>query len=41
MLTLVDGLKPGQIAARLGLGEEVVRTRKSRAIKRLKARLGS
>jgi RNA polymerase sigma factor (sigma-70 family) len=41
MLTLVDGLKPGQIAERLGLGEEVVRTRKSRAIKRLKAQLGT
>lgn len=39
MLTLVEGLKPGQIAERLGLGEEVVRTRKSRAIKRLKTRL--
>lgn len=41
MLTLVNGLKPGQIAERLGLGEEVVRTRKSRALKRLKARLGT
>jgi RNA polymerase sigma-70 factor, ECF subfamily len=39
MLTLVDGLKPGQIAERLGLGEEVVRTRKSRAIKRLRERV--
>jgi len=34
-LTLVEGLKPGEIAARLGLTPEVVRTRKSRAIKRL------
>jgi RNA polymerase sigma-70 factor (ECF subfamily) len=41
ILTLVEGLKSGQIAERLGLGEEVVRTRKSRAIKRLKARLGT
>lgn len=39
MLTLVDGLKPGEIAERLGLGEDVVRTRKSRAIKRLKERV--
>jgi RNA polymerase sigma factor (sigma-70 family) len=38
-LTLVDGLKPAEIAERLGLGEEVVRTRKSRAIKRLKERV--
>jgi RNA polymerase sigma factor (sigma-70 family) len=35
VLTLVEGLKPGQIAARLGLSAEVVRTRKSRALKRL------
>jgi RNA polymerase sigma-70 factor (ECF subfamily) len=41
ILTLVEGLKSGQIAERLGLGEEVVRTRKSRAIKKLKARLGT
>jgi RNA polymerase sigma factor (sigma-70 family) len=33
-LTLVDGLKPGEIALRLGLTSEVVRTRKSRAIKK-------
>ena len=39
MLTLVGGLKPGEIAERLGLGEDVVRTRKSRAIKRLKERV--
>jgi RNA polymerase sigma-70 factor (ECF subfamily) len=35
MMTLVDGLKPGDIARRLGLSAEVVRTRKSRALKRL------
>src|SRR5262245_49145164 len=33
LLTLVDGLKPGEIATRLGLTSEVVRTRKSRAVK--------
>jgi RNA polymerase sigma-70 factor, ECF subfamily len=34
-LTLVDGLKPGEIAAQLRLTPEVVRTRKSRALKRM------
>jgi RNA polymerase sigma-70 factor (ECF subfamily) len=34
-LTLVEGLKPGEIADRLGLSAELVRTRKSRALKRL------
>jgi RNA polymerase sigma-70 factor, ECF subfamily len=34
-MTLVDDLKPGEIARRLGLTPEVVRTRKSRALKRL------
>ena len=34
LLTLVEGLKPGEIALRLGLTSEVVRTRKSRALKR-------
>jgi len=34
-MTLVDGLKPGQIADRLGLTAEVVRARKSRAQKRV------
>lgn len=38
-LTLVEGLKPGEIARLLGMSPEVVRTRKSRAIKRLTARL--
>jgi len=33
-LTLVEGAKPGEIAQRLGLSSEVVRTRKSRAIKK-------
>ncbi len=35
LLTLVDGLKPGDIARRLGLSDEVVRARKSRAIKKV------
>ncbi len=36
-LTLADGLKPGEIADRLGLTAEVVRARKSRAQKRIVA----
>jgi len=39
LLTLVDGLKPGEIAARLGLASEVVRTRKSRALKEVTERV--
>jgi RNA polymerase sigma-70 factor (ECF subfamily) len=35
VLTLVHGLNPRDIAARLGLGAEVVRARKSRALKRI------
>jgi RNA polymerase sigma-70 factor (ECF subfamily) len=34
LLTLVDGLKPGEIGARLGLSAEIVRARKSRALKK-------
>jgi RNA polymerase sigma-70 factor (ECF subfamily) len=34
LLTLVGGLKPGEIGARLGLKPEVVRARKSRALKK-------
>ena len=34
LLTLVEGLKPGEIGARLGLTSEVVRARKSRALKK-------
>ena len=34
LLTLVQGLKPGEIGARLGLTSEVVRARKSRALKK-------
>jgi RNA polymerase sigma-70 factor, ECF subfamily len=39
-LSLVEGMKPGEIAARLRLAPEVVRTRKSRALKRVLAALG-
>ena len=35
-LALVRGLKPGEIATQLGLSPEVVRQRKSRAIRRVK-----
>ncbi len=35
LLTLVDGLKPGEIARRLGLPSEVVRQRKVRATRRI------
>ena len=35
MLTLVDGLKPAEIAAQLGLNGEVVRARKSRALQKV------
>jgi RNA polymerase sigma factor (sigma-70 family) len=35
MRTLVDGEKPGEIAQQLGLSSEVVRQRKSRAVKRV------
>jgi RNA polymerase sigma-70 factor, ECF subfamily len=38
-MTLADGLKPGEIAERLGLTSEVVRARKSRAQKRVVAAL--
>src|SRR5688572_1472649 len=41
ILTLVEGLKSGEIANRLGLSPDVVRTRKARAIKRLTERLKS
>jgi RNA polymerase sigma-70 factor, ECF subfamily len=34
-LVLLERLKPGEIAARMGLAPEVVRTRKSRALKRI------
>jgi RNA polymerase sigma factor (sigma-70 family) len=39
MLTLVEDLKPGEIAIRLGLTSEVVRTRKSRALKKIVERI--
>jgi RNA polymerase sigma-70 factor (ECF subfamily) len=39
LLTLVQSLKPGEIAQKLGLTPDVVRTRKSRAIKRVTERV--
>jgi RNA polymerase sigma-70 factor (ECF subfamily) len=39
MLTLVEGLKPGEIAARLDAGVDVIRTRKSRALKKVVAEI--
>jgi RNA polymerase sigma-70 factor (ECF subfamily) len=36
LLTLIEGLRPREIAARLGLSSEVVRKRKSRAVARLR-----
>jgi RNA polymerase sigma-70 factor (ECF subfamily) len=39
LLTLTEGLKPGEIAARLGLTSEVVRTRKSRALRKTVERI--
>ena len=41
LLTLVDGMKPGEIAERLGLSAEVVRKRKSRALERVRQVLGA
>ena len=41
LLTLVQGLKPGEIAAQTGLSPDVVRTRKSRALKRVLETLGT
>jgi RNA polymerase sigma factor (sigma-70 family) len=35
LMTLVEGRKPGEIAAALGLKSEVVRTRKLRAVKKV------
>ena len=39
VLTMIDGLRTAEIAERMGVTEEVVRARKSRALKRLKGRL--
>jgi RNA polymerase sigma-70 factor (ECF subfamily) len=39
LLTLVEGLTPGEIAARLGLTSEVVRARKSRAVRKIAERV--
>ncbi len=40
LLTLVEGLKPGQIAMKIGVSADVARTRKSRALKRILEILG-
>jgi RNA polymerase sigma-70 factor (ECF subfamily) len=39
VLTLVQGLKSGEVATRLGLDSQVVRARKSRALRRLAERV--
>lgn len=39
LLTLVEGLKPGEIAAHLGLNPVLVRQRKSRAVKKVIERI--
>jgi DNA-directed RNA polymerase specialized sigma24 family protein len=39
MRTLVEGAKPGVIAQDLGVSSEVVRTRKSRAVRKLVERV--
>ena len=39
LMTLVEGLKPGEIAERLGLTSDVVRARKSRAVKKVIERI--
>jgi DNA-directed RNA polymerase specialized sigma24 family protein len=38
-LTLLEGLKPGEIALRIRLSPEVVRMRKSRALRRVAERV--
>jgi RNA polymerase sigma factor (sigma-70 family) len=40
LMTIEDGLKPGEIARDLGLSPAVVRARKSRALRKLLARSG-
>ena len=39
VLTLIRGLRSSEVAAQLGVSEEAVRARKSRALRRLKGRL--
>jgi len=39
LLTLVEGLKPGEVATKLSLDAQVVRARKSRALRRVIERL--
>jgi RNA polymerase sigma factor (sigma-70 family) len=40
LFTMIEGLKPGEIARRLGISSENVRARKSRALHRLIASAG-
>ncbi len=39
-MTLIDGFKPAEVAAAIGVSSEVVRQRKSRALKKLLSRIG-
>ena len=41
LMTLIEGMKPGEIAPRLGISSENVRARKSRALKKVIERLAS
>jgi RNA polymerase sigma factor (sigma-70 family) len=38
-LTLIDGFKPGEVARQIGMSSDVVRQRKSRALRRIADRL--
>ncbi len=39
-MTLIDGFKPSEVAAAIGISSEAVRQRKSRALKKLLSRIG-
>jgi RNA polymerase sigma-70 factor (ECF subfamily) len=39
-MTLIDGYKPAEVAAAIGISSEAVRQRKSRALKKLLSRIG-
>jgi RNA polymerase sigma factor (sigma-70 family) len=39
-MTLIDGFKPAEVAAAIGISSEAVRQRKSRALKKLLSRIG-
>ncbi len=38
-LTIIDGFKPGEVAAQIGMSSELVRQRKSRALRKIAERL--